>query len=173
MEIPTTYVKNGALTDDGLAAKAFIENIFAEADEGNDLLTLNSMGGYASHYYVNVFKGGGKGFGMTPEAWFEEFKPGADNAFRAMEYLKEQAAKEDDQQEKVDGIEATLGQVKKDLLQEVRVLKAQSTKQLARIKALEADADADAEADEEETEDDTDADADTDAGDQDEEKTED
>jgi len=88
------FVQEGYLTPEGLKVKAWMESIFVEADKTNDLAKINSLSGHVGSYYLHAYKGGGKGFGVTPEQWFAENKSSAMAAHRDMLYFEGLEAQE-------------------------------------------------------------------------------
>jgi len=162
MTVPE-LIQNGQLTPEGEKTRDFIESLFEAADKSNNLSVLNSLGGYASHYYVNAYKGGGKGFGITPEQWFEDFQyTGAASAWHDMRRFEQQAEEAQQVAEAVDEVGNIAAELKKlqEALEEQKrqlaAVKGENTKLRKAVKELsEAEAEAetvDAEA-EAETED--------------------
>lgn len=136
MEIPV-FVQDGVFTPDGLKVKAWMEAQFVEADQNNDLGKLNGLSGYLSSYYLMAFKGKGKGFGMSPEAWFEENRlGGASAALRDMLYFEEQAAERAAQVAAV----AENAQTTSTLAEKIEGLMAALAEANARIASLETPA---------------------------------
>lgn len=115
------------LTPDGQKLQAFIEGMFTEADQKNDIVALNGvLSGHIGHYYTNVYKLGM----MTPERWMKDFSESfAAAAWRDMQWFVAQEA----QTQKV----AETSEQTTNLAEQLTQLQAQLAEALGKIQVLE------------------------------------
>ena len=151
-----TLVQNGKATPEGERLIEWLDAICKKAEDDEQL----SFAGHIGHYYVNAYKGGGVGFGMSREQWMTEMATPAQAAYRDMEYLSEQAEQAQEQVdqtnaivEQLEALEANLKAVQKELRAEKKArkaLEAQLTEQTEAQAEIEPEPDDDQDADSEE-----------------------
>lgn len=129
------FTHGNTLTDDAKAMLAWMRGVLQEADEANDLATLNGVAGYMGHFYTNVMKMST----MTEHQWVRDFQhSGAAACWRDYTALQESARQAEAVQETVQqagDLAEQLEALKLDLEARLEEMRAEHTRQLATLKA--------------------------------------